>query len=258
MARSINKTYLLKLTSYAKEKAHGLGTTILIIFSLLLLIIGKVNEDSFSVFKSYFLDISSGFLNLIGKPVNSISDSFYKINNLVYLYSENENLKEENYSLIKWKDLALKLLAENEQLKKQLNSVSTNKERLITTKVISNSGGSYVKTITIDVGSNDGVKLGNPVINNWGMIGRIVELGKKLNTELKKTANMNAILSGNGELIEMPKSIIKTKLIQWAETDRMSSYWRDTEVARESGNPSDLDGYLFMKWVEWKNLQGYK
>ncbi len=178
MARSINKTYLLKLTSYAKEKAHGLGTTILIIFSLLLLIIGKVNEDSFSVFKSYFLDISSGFLNLIGKPVNSISDSFYKINNLVYLYSENENLKEENYSLIKWKDLALKLLAENEQLKKQLNSVSTNKERLITTKVISNSGGSYVKTITIDVGSNDGVKLGNPVINNWGMIGRIVELGK--------------------------------------------------------------------------------
>ena len=67
---------------------------------------------------------------------------------------------------------------------------------------------------------------------------------------------MNAILSGNGELIEMPKSINKTKLIQWAETD--SSYWRDTEVARESGNPSVLDGYLFMKWEEWKKLEGYK
>ena len=35
MERSINKTYLLKLTSYAKEKAHGFGTTILIIFSIL-------------------------------------------------------------------------------------------------------------------------------------------------------------------------------------------------------------------------------
>ena len=93
----------------------------------------------------------------------------------------------------------------------------------------------------------------------YPLIGGVINwLGnrKKLNAELKKTANMNAILSGNGELIEMPKSIIKTKLIQWAETD--SSYWRDTEVARESGNPSDLDGYLFMKWEEWKKLEGYK
>ena len=61
MPRSINKTYLLKLSSYAKEKAHGFGTTILIIFSVLLLIIGKINEASLSIFKSYFLDISSGF-----------------------------------------------------------------------------------------------------------------------------------------------------------------------------------------------------
>ena len=35
-----------------------------------------------------------------------------------------------------------------------------------------------MKTLTINVGSNDGVKLGNPVINDWGMIGRIVELGR--------------------------------------------------------------------------------
>ena len=46
MARSINKTYLLKLSSYAKEKAHGIGTTFLIIFSILLLLVGKINENS--------------------------------------------------------------------------------------------------------------------------------------------------------------------------------------------------------------------
>ena len=114
-------------------------------------------------------------------------------------------------------------------------------------------------------GWNKGMKRYTKADGSFGyaypLVGGVINwLGnrKKLNKELKKTANMNAILSGNGELIEMPKPIIKTKLIQWAETDRMSSYWRDTEVARESGNPSDLDGYLFMKWVEWKNLQGYK
>ncbi len=178
MARSINKTYLLKLSSYAKEKAHGIGTTFLIIFSILLLLVGKINENSFNFLKSYYLDITSNFLTLVGKPVNSLSDGFYRVNNLVNMYTENQILKEENKSLIKWKDLALRLLAENKELQKLLNSVNLDSENLITTRVISNSAGSYVKTLTINVGSNDGVKLGNPVINDWGMIGRIVELGR--------------------------------------------------------------------------------
>ena len=85
-------------------------------------------------------------------------------------------MREENNSLSKWKDLALELLAENEELKKLLNSSKEQNQKFVSSKVISNSGGSYVKTITINVGSNDGVRVGNPVINNWGMIGRIVEI----------------------------------------------------------------------------------
>ena len=96
MARSINKTYLLKLSSYAKEKAHGIGTTFLIIFSILLLLVGKINENSLNFLKSYYLDITSNFLTLVGKPVNSLSDGFYRVNNLVNMYTENQILKEEN------------------------------------------------------------------------------------------------------------------------------------------------------------------
>ena len=59
MPRSINKSYLLKLTTYAKEKAHGIGTTILIIFSVLLLLIGKVNEKSLSIFIDFGCDVYS-------------------------------------------------------------------------------------------------------------------------------------------------------------------------------------------------------
>ena len=187
MPKSINKTYLVKLTTYAKEKAHGIGTTILIVFSVLLLLIGKVNETSLSIFKSYFLDITSGLLTILGKPVNSVSDGFYKINDLVYLYTENQDLREENKSLSKWKDLALKLLAENDELKKLLNSAIETNQKFVSSKVISNSGGSYVKTITVNVGTNDGVRVGNPVLNNWGMIGRIVEIGRNSSRVLLTT-----------------------------------------------------------------------
>ena len=187
MPRSINKSYLLKLSTYAKEKAHGIGTTILIFFSIILLLLGKVNETSLSIFKSFFLDATSGFLSIVGKPVSSVSEGFFKLNDLVNLYTENNDLKEENKSLYKWRDLALKLLAENEELKKLLNIAQISNEKFVTAKVITNSGGSYVKTITINVGSNNGVRLGNPVLNNWGMIGRIVEIGRNASRVLLTT-----------------------------------------------------------------------
>ena len=96
-------------------------------------------------------------------------------------------MREENKSLSKWKDLALELLAENEELKKLLNSAKEQNQKFVSSKVISNSGGSYVKTITVNVGSNDGVRVGNPVLNNWGMIGRIVEIGRNSSRVLLTT-----------------------------------------------------------------------
>ena len=230
MERPANKTYLLKLTSYAKEKAHGFGTTILVLFSVLLLIIGKVNESSLNIFKSYFLDISSGFLTLLGKPVNSLSEGFYKINELVFLYSENQSLKQENNSLKKWKDLGLKLLVENEELKGLLNTAKKDNQKFTTARVISNSGGSYVKTITINAGSNDGVKVGNPVVNNWGMVGRVVDLGKNASRVLL-TVDINsqipvyfenslhrAILVGNNsDLLEL--KFLKKRVFLWTKKD---------------------------------------
>ena len=231
MVRPVNKTYLLRLTSFAKGKAHGFGTTILILFSIFLLIMGKVNENSLSIFKSYFLDISSGILSLIGKPVNSLSDGFYKINDIVFLYSENQNLKQENESLNKWKDLALKLLIENEELKKLLNSANVDSQKFTTAKVISNSGGSYVKTITINIGSNDGVKVGNPVLNNWGMIGRVVDLGKNasrvlltvdINSQIpvyfEKSLHRAILVGNNSNMLEL-KFLKKRVLL--ADKDRL-------------------------------------
>ena len=231
MVRPVNKTYLLRLTSFAKGKAHGFGTTILILFSILLLIMGKVNENSLSIFKSYFLDISSGILSLIGKPVNSVSDGFYKINDIVFLYSENQNLKQENESLNKWKDLALKLLIENEELKKLLNSANVDSQKFTTAKVISNSGGSYVKTITINIGSNHGVKVGNPVLNNWGMIGRVVDLGKNasrvlltvdINSQIpvyfEKSLHRAILVGNNSNMLEL-KFLKKRVLL--ADKDRL-------------------------------------
>ena len=80
---------------------------------------------------------------------------------------------------------------------------------------------------------------------------------KEVNKELSKTARMNAILLGKIKLVPMPKSIVKEKLIEWCESERMQGSWNDTADARNSGDPKDL-GHLLPAWKRWKKSQGYK
>ena len=214
--KSINKSSLLRLTSYAKATARGFSTSILICLSLLLLILGKIDEKSLNVIKSYFIDISSAVFSILGKPLDSISTGLVEINSFVNIYSLNKDLKIENQSLYKWKDLAQKLIIENETLKKQLNAVTKIPYPVKTAEVIANTAGSYVKTITINVGTKQGIKIGNPVINNWGMIGRVIQVGKNssrvlltvdINSQIpvyfEKTKHRAILVGKNSDLLEL-------------------------------------------------------
>ena len=79
--------------------------------------LGKVDESNLKVVKNYFTDITSYVLEIVGLPINSINKAVNQINSLIFIYSNNKNLSLENKELYKWKDLAQKLLVENEELK---------------------------------------------------------------------------------------------------------------------------------------------
>ena len=207
--KAVKKSSLLRLSTYAGATAQKASTFLLITFAVLLLIVGKVDEDNLKVVKNYFTDIASYGLEIIGFPINSITKAANQINSLIFLYSNNKNLILENNELYKWKDLAQRLLVENNELKKLLNGANKIPYNFITAKVIANSSGSYIKTITINVGTKDGLFIGNAVVNNWGMIGRIIQVGKKSSRVLLTTdinsqipiyfekSKHKAILSGN-------------------------------------------------------------
>ena len=131
----------------------------------------------------------------------------------------------ENKELYKWKDLAQKLLTENKELKKLLNGVSKIPASFVTAKVISNSSGSYIKTITINAGTKHGLSIGNAVVNNWGMIGRVIEVGKNsarvllitdINSQIpvyfEKSKHKAIIIGNNSDLLEVKYLKSRVKL----------------------------------------------
>ena len=158
-------------------------------------------------------------------PINSITKAVSQINSLIYIYTNNKNLSIENKELYKWKDLAKKLLVENEELKRLLNGINKLPDSYVTAKVISNSSGSYIKTITINVGTKHGLSIGNAVVNNWGMIGRVVEVGKRsarvllitdINSQIpvyfEKSKHKAILIGNNSDLLEVKYLKSRVKL----------------------------------------------
>ncbi|MAI02298.1 MAG: rod shape-determining protein MreC [Rickettsiales bacterium] len=214
--KTVKKSSLLRLKTYAGVTAQKASTLLLIIFSVLLLIMGKVNENNLRVVKNIFTDLSSKVLVIIGIPVNSVTKAANQINSLIFLYTKNKNLAEENMILYKWKDLAQGLLVENEELRKLLNSVNKIPNKFLTAKVIANSSGSYIKTVTLNVGKVNSIKIGNAVINNWGMVGRVIQVGKKtsrvllitdINSQIpiyfEKSKHKAILIGKNSDLLEI-------------------------------------------------------
>ncbi len=83
------------------------------------------------------------------------------------LDTENRRLRAELAELIE-------LRQENQRLRRLLGFVEDAEKRTVAARVIAEDASSWFRTIDIDRGSADGVTEGLPVVNDAGLIGRVV------------------------------------------------------------------------------------
>lgn len=125
------------------------------------------------------------YLNSLVSPIQYVADAPQQ---LFSSLSENlmtrQELKERNLQLEK-DNLMLKadrlllsqLQNENKQLRKLLNSRRTFTNKRMITEVMSLRSDPFSHQIVIDKGALDGVYLGQPVINQEGVVGQISQVG---------------------------------------------------------------------------------
>jgi len=83
------------------------------------------------------------------------------------LDTENRRLRAELAELVE-------LRQENQRLRRLLGFVEAAEKRTVAARVIAEDASSWFRTIDIDRGSADGVTEGLPVVNDAGLIGRVV------------------------------------------------------------------------------------
>ncbi len=119
--------------------------------------------------------IFSPIVTTVSKPFVAVSSVAGNVTSYQKLQVDYELLKEENARLLEWYHASQLLQAENKSLKSLLNIDFISTKSFLTAKSIADFSSPYAQSLLLDIGEVDGVKVGQAVIAEKGLLGRIVD-----------------------------------------------------------------------------------
>ena len=148
-------------------------------------------------------DVLSTPGRLTGEGVDGIRGYFFAV-------SENRRLKAELKNMRQWRDVAIALKDTNERYQSLLGLKTDPPIPMASARIVSDSRGPFANSRLANAGSEVGIKPGNPVMSENGLVGRIVGVTEGVSRVLLLTdvasrtpvmidrTNARAILTGDG------------------------------------------------------------
>ena len=152
----------------------------LVLFSIALLVVGRANVQLLEGIGTRVGDTLVPALSGMTQPISSSRRLVERVGELVALRAENARLREQNLRLLEWQSAARQLSLENAALR-QLLSMPPDPElpTAVTGRVIADTGGPFVHTVLLDVGTEHGAARGMAAVNERGLVGRVIEVGRR-------------------------------------------------------------------------------
>jgi len=152
---------------------------ILVLLSGAIIVLGKADQLFFDSVRTTMTDSVGPVLDALSRPLTAAGSVIDRVRLIVTTYQENVRLEAENERLLQWQQSALNLAADNQQLRGLLKAVPENSVSYVTTRVIGNSGGAYVRMILVNAGAEDRVARGQAAVTGEGLVGRLTEVGSR-------------------------------------------------------------------------------
>ena len=184
---------------------------VLILLSLFIFILDNSNLKPIKVLRSLINDSIYRISAVSSSPIRfsgASKDFFVKH---IFTYEENERLRKELEDLKSKNFQSSFLEAENNKLQNVLDLEKNSPYSVVNAKVILDKNSPFLNSVIINKGSNAGIKLGMPVLNEGYLAGRIVEVNfvssrilllNDLNSRIPvvvSPSGTQAILSGVGK-----------------------------------------------------------
>lgn len=181
---------------------------LLLASAVAIMIVGRADPRVFERARTIVTDIISPMLDVLSRPTATVDRWIGDTQTMVNLYEENQRLREENLRLLQWRSVAQQLNVENTRLRNLMALKRDDARRYITGRVIG-VGGSFVRSVTLNIGKNDGVRKGFAAVVGEGVVGRVAEVGHRssrvllltdLNSRLPiviESTRVRAVLAGD-------------------------------------------------------------
>ena len=184
---------------------------VLILLSLFIFILDNSNLKPIKILRSLINDGIYRISAVSSSPIKfsgASKDFFVKH---IFTYEENERLRKELEDLKSKNFQSSFLEAQNNELQNVLDLEKNSPYSVVNAKVILDKNSPFLNSVIINKGSNAGIKLGMPVLNEGYLAGRIVEVNfvssrilllNDLNSRIPvvvSPSGTQAILSGVGK-----------------------------------------------------------
>lgn len=149
---------------------------ILVFCSLALLVLSRLDHPVVQSVRDAAMPVVAPVLSWIATPLAPVRGVIDRTASAFVSHDELARLKAENQQLRSWewraRDLERQLMA----LGRAAKRVEAPQIRYLTTQVIADSTGPFARSVVIDAGESAGVRVGHPVINADGVVGRVVHV----------------------------------------------------------------------------------
>jgi rod shape-determining protein MreC len=135
--------------------------------------------SAFAGFRSGFTDIAAPVLSLAAQPIRAIKNIGPYFRAQGALAEENADLRQQLTEARYWEDVAYRQRDQIEVYEAALNIEATVIEDRIGAWTVADPDGPFVRARLIGQGRDAGIADGYPVINLYGLVGRVYETGRR-------------------------------------------------------------------------------
>ena len=193
-----------------KDNQQRFSLIVLITFSILFLVLGKLNFKAVDYVKIIIREIVYRSSFIVSVPENYLKNTYQNVQGHFIIYKDYLEIKSELEKIKTQNNIDNFIIEENKRLKKIIDDYIEESDEIVA-KVLIDKKSPFLRSIIINKGSKSNVMLGMAVLDGGYLIGKVVEVNyltsrilllSDLNSKIPvviEPGGLQSILSGTGK-----------------------------------------------------------
>lgn len=186
--RSLRTDTFARRAAEPGRRALRPGLLFLLVFvSVSLLFLSRLHHRYIDEIRLQIAEILAPALKAAVVPLEPVRRLSRRLGDYLDLAGEVDRLRQENQRLRGWEWRAIETERKYIQLSKLANVVEEPGIAFVSGRIVADSSGPFVRSAMMAIGRESGIRVGFPVVDSNGLVGRILETGAQASRVLLLT-----------------------------------------------------------------------